>query len=128
METYNGWDIYTDIPEGWWIDKSAGAPIGSHVFIVNGSPLKGGKRALLKLTNRAPIELNYAQSEVSRAAKKANEKMHKDAPMAMNRLARAKMKEKLLKDIRADLIICELEGWDRREYLNDLIELINHFK
>ena len=102
METYNGWDIYTDIPEGWWIDKSAGAPIGSHVFIVNGSPLKGGKRALLKLTNRTPIELNYAQVEVSLSAKKTNEKMHKDAPVAMNRLAREKMKEKLLKDIRAD--------------------------
>ena len=128
METYNGWHIYTEIPDGWWVDKSVGAPIANHEFIVNGSPLKGGKRALLKLPSRAPIEPNYERVEVNQPAEKVIAEMHKDAPKMMNRLAREKMKERLLKDIRADLIVCELEGWDKREYLNDLIELINHFK
>lgn len=38
------------------------------------------------------------------------------------------MKLKLLADIRADLIVCDLEGWDKREYIKDLQQLLNHFK
>ena len=88
METYNGWSIYTEIPDGWWVDKSVGAPIANHAFIVNGSPLKGGKRALLKLPSRAPIEPNYERVEVNQPADKVITEMHKDAPKMMNRLAR----------------------------------------
>lgn len=32
---------------------------------------------------------------------------------AFNRLAREKMKLRLLADIRMDLMVCELEGWDK---------------
>lgn len=46
---------------------------------------------------------------------------------SLNRLAREQMKLKLMQDIRTDLIICEIEGWDKREYLNELKELINSF-
>lgn len=43
----------------------------------------------------------------------------------LNRLAREQMKHRLLKDIRMDLAICEIEGWDKREYLNELKNLID---
>lgn len=46
---------------------------------------------------------------------------------SLNRLAREQMKLKLMADIRADLIVCEIEGWDKMEYLNELKELINSF-
>ena len=46
---------------------------------------------------------------------------------SLNRLAREQMKLKLLADIRTDLIVCEIEGWDKAEYLNELKELINSF-
>lgn len=46
---------------------------------------------------------------------------------SLNRLAREQMKLKLLADIRTDLIVCEIEGWDKMEYLNELKELINSF-
>jgi hypothetical protein len=42
------------------------------------------------------------------------------APEALNRLAREQMKVKLLADINVDLTVCEIEGWDAREYLRDL--------
>ena len=45
----------------------------------------------------------------------------------LNRLAREQMKLKLLADIRMDLIICEIEGWDKMEYINELNELVNSF-
>ena len=42
----------------------------------------------------------------------------------MNRLAREEMKQKLLNDILIDLKICEIEGWDKKQYLQELEELI----
>lgn len=34
------------------------------------------------------------------------------------------MQEKLLNDVVVDLTICEIEGWDKTEYINELKELI----
>lgn len=49
------------------------------------------------------------------------------ASYALQRLAREQIKTKLLADIRTDLMICQLEGWDQLEYLNELHQLISHF-
>nr|DAR29279.1 MAG TPA: hypothetical protein [Caudoviricetes sp.] len=35
------------------------------------------------------------------------------------------MKYRLLADISLDLVICELEGWSKTEYLNELKDMIN---
>lgn len=43
---------------------------------------------------------------------------------AFNRLAREKMKLRLLADIRMDLVVCELEGWSKVEYLDELLALV----
>lgn len=42
---------------------------------------------------------------------------------AFNRLAREKMKLRLLADIRMDLMVCELEGWSKLEYLDEPLAL-----
>ncbi len=44
---------------------------------------------------------------------------------AFNCLAREKMKYRLLADIRTDLMVCELEGWDKLEYLDELMAMIS---
>lgn len=49
------------------------------------------------------------------------------APVALNRLAREQMKHKLLADINTDMMVCQVEGADHREYVRDLHELIAHF-
>ena len=49
MEQYNGWTVYETMPDGFWIDKNAGSPLTGCEFIINGSLLKGGKRALLRV-------------------------------------------------------------------------------
>ena len=49
------------------------------------------------------------------------------AAEALNRLAREQAKHRLLTDIRTDLAVCEIEGWDGREHLHDLHLLIAHF-
>ena len=43
---------------------------------------------------------------------------------ALNRLAREQMKLRNLADVRIDLTICEIEGWDQREYIDDLTAAI----
>ena len=43
---------------------------------------------------------------------------------AFNRLAREKMKLRLLADIRMDLMVCEIEGYSKLEYLDELLALV----
>lgn len=47
--------------------------------------------------------------------------------LTINRLAREQMKLRLLADIRMDLEICRLEGWDCIGFLNELKEIIDGF-
>lgn len=46
---------------------------------------------------------------------------------ALNELARHELKLKILQDIRADISVCLIEGWDYKEYLIDLRSLIDSF-
>lgn len=48
-----------------------------------------------------------------------------EARKALNRLAREKMKYRLLADISLDLAVCEIEGWNKLEYLNELKSMID---
>lgn len=47
---------------------------------------------------------------------------------AFNRLAREKMKLRLLADIRMDLMVCELEGWSKLEYLDEVLALVQELR
>lgn len=49
----------------------------------------------------------------------------KQGPKVFNRLAREQMKRRLLADILADMQVCELEGWDKLEYLQELREMLD---
>lgn len=50
------------------------------------------------------------------------------AAQALQHLAREKMKLRLLEDIRFDLAVCEIEGWDMLEYIEELRQLINSLR
>jgi len=43
----------------------------------------------------------------------------------VNDLARLKFKEQILKEIMFDLMVCEIEGWDKKEYINELKKMLN---
>ena len=49
----------------------------------------------------------------------------KETAKALNDLARHTAILRILKDVRIDLEICEIEGWDKREYLNLIRQLLN---
>jgi hypothetical protein len=130
MEKYRDWDILEDLPKDWVIDKTAGSPAPNTVFITNGkSPLKGQKRALLKVKSKQDVTIQKEKPLVN------VQKMHianpkKEEPFifpykTVNDLARLKFKEQILKEIMFDLMVCEVEGWDKKEYINELKKLIN---
>lgn len=51
--------------------------------------------------------------------------MDKETAKQFNQLARLTMINKLLVDIRKDLAICEIEGWDKKEYIQMIKNEIN---
>lgn len=54
--------------------------------------------------------------------------LDKETRLALNRKAREELKLKLLVDIRVDIEVCKIEGWDYLEYLHELKELIGGFE
>jgi hypothetical protein len=123
MDKYKDWDIFNEMPDGWVLDKTAGSPAPNAVFITNGkSVLNGQKRALLTI-QKEPIPF------VSKAIESAQEVEPKTGYIfpvkTVNQLARERFKEQLLKEIMFDLMVCEVEGWDKRQYVEELKELIN---
>lgn len=126
---FNGWQILEEIPDGWKIDKTVGTPLCGHEFITNGkSAINGQKRALLKVDKNIKTENIKTENIVKKVEKKVNAKdkiIDKQTAKTANELARKKFEEKLLQDIRVDLMICEIEGWDKTEYIKELKGLIN---
>ena len=51
----------------------------------------------------------------------------KQTAKALNDLARHQSITRLPADIRFDMTVCEIEGWDKMEYINQLKELLNSF-
>lgn len=43
----------------------------------------------------------------------------------VNDLARLKFREQILKEILFDLMVCKLEGWSKKEYINELKSMLN---
>ena len=128
---YRDWDILEYLPEGWSIDKTAGSPAPNTVFITNGKSVVSGlqERALLKVEVKRDI--NTPKNEiVKNHFVEANKKVEKtEIPLfpakTVNDLARLKFKEQLLKEIMFDLMVCEIENWDKKEYIKELKKLIN---
>lgn len=49
-------------------------------------------------------------------------------PLELQRNARNDFIKKLINDIKTDIAICELEKWDKTEYINEIIKVVNNIK
>ena len=54
--------------------------------------------------------------------------MDAETRKALNRLAREQLKHKLLADVLMDINVCKLEGWDEREFIRELITMLEGLK
>lgn len=128
MNNYQGWPLYDFLPDGYRIDKSCGSPLHGYEFAINGSPLKGGKRILVRV--QSPQKRLLSDAPTYQLNKKDDHA--KSEPVVIdavyvktvNELARSKFKQRLLNDILCDLMICEIEGWCKVEYINEIRKLI----
>lgn len=132
-QRYRYWEILDEIPDGWVIDKTAGSPLASSVFITNGkSPISGQqKRAILRVRPIGRTSDKPSIGHPKQSNKEDCTDSEEDPPFpakSVNDLARLKFKEQLLKEIMFDLMVCKIEGWDKKEYINELKELINGIK
>lgn len=123
------WDILENIPKDWIIDNTVGSPIKNTVFITNGkSVFNGQKRALLRVKSK------IKETQVLTETKPTKEKEVIESvdiiefpAKKVNELARKRFLEQILKDIMFDLTVCEIEGWDKKEYIKEIRKLINSF-
>lgn len=129
LEKDSYWDILENLPIGWIIDNTAGSPIKNTVFITNGkSVFNGQKRALLRVKS----EIKQTQAHTETKPNKEKEVIKSADAIEfpgkkVNELARKRFLEQILKDIMFDLTVCEIEGWDKKEYIKEIRKLINSF-
>lgn len=128
FKKYKDWELFDNLPDGWMIDKTSGSPLTGYDFCISGSVLRGGKRALVRVdkTKHKPRKIQYkniSKNEIHQKLEIVN-----NAPFpakSVNTLARKKFEEQLLKEIYFDLMVCEIEGWDKKEYIKELQKLLN---
>jgi len=130
MEKYKYWDLYDSLPDGWRFDNTCGSPLNGYSFATNGKNIFTGiERALVRVepTQQQPHFPKQNQSEDKQFHK--NEKKPElifdaSTAKAVNELARKKFEERMMNDILVDLMICEIEGWCKTEYIRELRRLI----
>lgn len=126
------WPILDEMPAGWILAPAVGSPVAGCVVISNGKSVISGQqqRALLAVRPRQSSLFDpdeRAPTCQPAAAEPAAPAKPEDPATAqtVNEFARARLKHKLLADILVDLMICEIEGWCKREYIRDLRALLN---
>ena len=128
MKKYKDWDVYEVLPIGWKVDNSCGSPLNGFDFCINGkSILNGGKRALVRSIRKGTPRIEFVEPiKQTKVVEKIEPKDDFIYPAKnVNNLARLKFKEHLLKEIMFDLMVCEIERWDKKEYINEIKKLIN---
>lgn len=142
MREYKGFTLFDEMPDGWTLDNTCGSPLHGFAFATDGrSILRGGRRALVRVVP-AQKQLFYTEAASSNTEKTTKQTVSKtetvdrrkqpsrfvftpEAARTVNELARQHFKMRLLNDIRTDLMICEIEGWCKTEYLDEIRKLIN---
>jgi hypothetical protein len=131
MEKYKDWYILDELPDNWIIDKTVGSPLPYTVFITNGkSVINGQKRALLKVKPKLESVIKETKDIKIINAPKLHEEIdeYEFPAKTVNELARLKFKKHLLNEILFDLSVCEIEKWDKKEYIKELQIMLNEFK
>ena len=126
MPTYKHLELYEVLPHGWKIDKHCGSPLFGYDFCTDGkSVINGGKRALVKTERKGLPFIQYVKIQQKELSKPINNQSFIFPSKTVNLLARKKFQQHILKEILFDLMVCEIEGWDKKEYIKELKTLLN---
>ena len=126
MPTYKDWELYEVLPAGWKIDKHCGSPLFGYDFCTDGkSIINGGKRGLVKTERKWLPTIQYVKIQQKEPLKVISKQSFVFPSKTVNMLARKKFQQHILKEILFDLMVCEIEGWDKKEYIKELKTLLN---
>lgn len=115
------WPMLNELPHGWQFDKTVGSPVHGYVFATDGkSVIHGQKRALVRASQKEQPPFKPVLLPI----KKRIVETVPAPPKLVNDLARKRFELRLLADIRFDLSVCEIEGWSKTEYIDELCELL----
>jgi hypothetical protein len=132
------WPLFNSLPRGFIFDEATGSPKTGYCFATNRvSIINGGKRILVRISSEQNKLITEASKQESDAVRKiaitsatlknSDWKIFDgNCAKTVNDLARSQFKLRLLNDILADLTICEVEGWSKTAYINELKSLINN--
>lgn len=127
-DKYRDWELLDNLPEGWKLDHTVGSPVCGYSFATNGkSPLRGQKRVLVFVGKIETKSLFATDPNFLREKSPPPKRIiviDGAYRKTLNDLARKRLEYRLLADIRCDLMVCELEGWDKKEYIKELVSLI----
>lgn len=119
MKKYKDWELLESLPNGWVIDRTAGSPLCGYEFCTNGkSVLNGQKRALVFVGKTT--QNNVESKPFIIADQKEKPIIDQVYVRTINDLARKTFEQKMLSDIMVDLMICEIEGWGKLDYIKSL--------
>lgn len=133
---YEHWDLLDELPDGWSIDKTCGSPLFGYVFCTNGKSLVTGmqQRALVKVCRHKKAELGIEKSPTIKKHDTEKPEVENSKPKqetdlewrrTLNNLARRRCEMILLGDIKMDLLICEIEGWSKIDYINEIRKVLS---
>lgn len=126
---YKDWELYDHLPEGWRMATSCGSPLTGYAFCVCGSLLTGRKMALVRVEKPTQPEQTRPYLPKSEPPPPISEVSPQPFPaLTVQTLARKKFQQVLLQEIQLDLVICQIESWDKTVYIKELQDLINSIK
>ena len=125
MNAYKGWSLIDELPEGWRIDKSAGSPLCGYEFCTNGKSVFNGQQRALVFVGKTAIENKEQTHFIWQKEKEKEDSVDPAYAKTLNELARKTFEQKMLNDILVDLMICEIEGWGKLDYIQSLKKSIS---
>ena len=125
MNAYKGWALIDELPEGWRIDKSAGSPLCGYEFCTNGKSVFNGQQRALVFVGKKVTENKEQTHFIWQKEKEKENSVDPACAKTLNELARKTFEQKMLNDILVDLMICEIEGWGKLDYIQSLKKSIS---
>lgn len=122
IQKYKHWDVYEVLAVRMESRYNLWLPTFGYDFCTDGkSILNGGKRALVKSIREGDESVKFIEKKEEKTKTVEEEPKKEDLKnqfifpsKTVNILARKKFQEQLLKEIKFDLIVCEIEGWDKK--------------
>lgn len=124
------WELLETLPDGWYLDETTGSPLTGYSFCRSTKSRfdPAYKQALVRAEKPKllvePKQLEFPKQKDTKAKQNNNQVIDENYVKTVNTLAREKFKLKIMQEIMFDLMVCEIEGWSKKEYIEEITTLV----